>query len=213
MGNQQNKLMDHVIIQQRKQQKEAKIREEEKSRIVKSGNDINSGKAIINDDMVLFHRMLMIESNISMVVPIEFNEMSEELIKKLYDDSYQPQHAYMNPDGTITVLFDVLFSDTDEESFTLVRNEMLRNFRKEYNDFAISYKLYKTEQQNDVYYFIKKQQIKEGVIYTIVFLMIIKGFIVMGNIGCVGHRIKDWKDIMYQMMTTIMIEEIEDATV
>lgn len=198
--------LDITVLELRKQFKERSRFEEEKKQL-ETKMDICSGKALIREEIVVFEKMLMMEKNISMMVPEGMIELPEEAKLEAYEGEYQPQFVYVNHDGSLTIFFDALFEDVDEESFELVRREMIRDFRQELDNMALVWKETKNRQGECIYYFINKKRGECGVTYNITFEFLVRGFLVMGSLTLMGHRIKDWKEAVFQMIESLIIEE------
>jgi len=206
MENQYKKPLDQIIMEQRRAKEWNNEKEKRLEEMKKADLDIASGSALVNDVEVNFNRMNMVEDNLSMIVPKGFREIPEELIKEAYGEDYRPQYDYSTQDASIEITYDVLFSETDEESFEIIRKEMQMQFRKEYEDYALHFVTIENAQGIDLYYFTQKQKTETGMIYSITYQLLVKEYLVMGRISCTGYRLKDWKEILFQMMCSVQIE-------
>lgn len=207
MANQRKKPIDQVIMEKRREAIRERERETKLKELKNIPLDIRTGSAIVNEEEVIFHRMNMIENNISMIVPKNVKELTKEIVDAAYVGDYQPQYVYASHDASIDITYDVLFSETDEESFLVIRDELMKGFRQEYEDFTMRYEVIQNEQQQDLFYFIRKNKTEAGMIYGITYQFLVKNFLIMGRISCTGYRLRDWKEILFQMMCSVQCEE------
>lgn len=202
MDSHQSKEFDQIVMEQRRRQekeeeKESRLRERKEAEL-----DITTCSAVINGKETAFFRMNAVEDHISMFVPEGMKEIPAELLEKAYGEDYVPQYAYAMQDASIQINYDVLFSETDEESMEIICKELLNQFRKSYGDFSLSLKSI-PDRKDFLQYFTKKQKTEAGMIYVLTYFFLMKEYLIMGSIQCTGYRLRDWKEALFQMMCSV----------
>lgn len=180
------------------------IKEEESGEVdTDHVNQIQDGYIYIDDEQILFKETVVSEDEFSMILPVIFEPMPENLVEIKYPSVNRPDFILSNPETTINLNFshkaDSLANEEAEEFKNIIQEGILR---MNPSSNVIDSSIIEVEQHNIAYFdFITPAVDTE--IYNLMFFFSLEERLLMGSFNCIKQDMYDWKEIFIQMLQSI----------
>ena len=120
-----NKYLDEIIIQQRRDL------ERQKHSTLDTG--IYAG-----EELVFFEERVLSEDGTKMLLPSDFIEMPEEILKVKYPMEKRPQIIWSNEDSTIDFTFSLLEPEPERDQLQQVRDDFCNTLQMIYPHYVFT---------------------------------------------------------------------------
>lgn len=161
----------------------------------------------IQNSLTLFHKVLLFENKLSVMLPNEFVIMLPELVETKYISEKKPDVIYTSLDGSVNFSFNLLVTAPDKKDMNYAIS-MLKTMIKNMNPAYIFFEDKKiesvTEDSISLIQF-KSYGIDEAA-YNILYLLSIDKYIIQGAFNCRYNDMEEWKRAAVEVIRTITLE-------
>lgn len=152
----------------------------------------------IQGEELEFEETIIIEGELSMVLPTDFIDLPKEVIKAKYPSRYRPQIIKTDQKGNVNIGYSCFKPEP-----TLDLKEIQKRLQKMQPGYTF-YGLDTLQGVNTkVEYFDFKGYALECGIYCVQFMCQLTSHTILGSFNCDFNEIEEWKPIVLQMMGTI----------
>ena len=161
----------------------------------------------IQNSLTLFHKVLMFEDKLSVMMPNEFVIMLPELISTKYISEKKPDVIYTSLDGSVNFSFNLLVTSSGEKDMSYAIN-MLKTMIKNMNPAYIFFedKTIESTAGNSISLMQFKSYGIDEAAYNIIYLVIIDKYIIQGAFNCKYNDMDEWKRAALEIIKSIKLE-------
>lgn len=161
----------------------------------------------IQNSLTLFHKVLMFEDKLSVMMPNEFVIMLPELISTKYISEKKPDVIYTSLDGSVNFSFNLLVTASGEKDMSYAIN-MLKTMIKNMNPAYIFFedKTIESAAGNSISLMQFKSYGIDEAAYNIIYLTSIDKYIIQGAFNCKYNDMDEWKRAAFEIIKSIKIE-------
>jgi hypothetical protein len=161
----------------------------------------------IQNSLTLFHKVLMFEDKLSVMMPNEFVIMLPELISTKYISEKKPDVIYTSLDGGVNFSFNLLVTSSSEKDMSYAIN-MLKTMIKNMNPAYIFFedKTIESTAGNSISLMQFKSYGIDEAAYNIIYLTSIDKYIIQGAFNCKYNDMDEWKRAAFEIIKSIKIE-------
>ena len=162
----------------------------------------------IQNSLILFHKVLLFEDKLSVMLPNEFVIMLPELIRTKYISEKKPDIIYTSLDGSVNFSFNLLVTSPGERDMSYAIN-MLKTMIKNMNPAYIFFedKTIESAAGNSISLIQFKSYGIDEVAYNILYMVSIDKYIIQGAFNCRYNDMEEWKRAAFEVIKTINLEE------
>ncbi|TCO68976.1 hypothetical protein [Marinisporobacter balticus] len=176
---------------------------EDSKNIYNIENDIQDGFVIVKYKKLEVEERELLDGDILMFMPTEFEIMDEELAEIKYPGEDKPDYIYTNEDTTVNLTFSIEEGEINNEEIEEVRDILAKQMQKLYPASKIEDSETLQLDEKSISYFSFDVPLLDGDLYNFMFFMEIKGELLMGTFNSSVYQKKEWKPILKQMLMTI----------
>ena len=161
----------------------------------------------IQNSLTLFHKVLMFEDKLSVMMPNEFVIMLSELISTKYISEKKPDVIYTSLDGGVNFSFNLLVTSSSEKDMSYAIN-MLKTMIKNMNPAYIFFedKTIESTAGNSISLMQFKSYGIDEAAYNIIYLTSIDKYIIQGAFNCKYNDMDEWKRAAFEIIKSIKVE-------
>ena len=162
----------------------------------------------IQNSLTLFHKVLLFEDKLSVMLPNEFVIMLPELIRTKYISEKKPDIIYTSLDGSVNFSFNLLVTSPCERDMSYAINmlkTMIKNMNPAYAFFED--KTIESVAGNSISLIQFKSYGIDEVAYNILYMVSIDKYIIQGAFNCRYNDMEEWKRAAFEVIKTINLEE------
>ncbi|MBO1869840.1 hypothetical protein J4O15_02490 [Lachnoanaerobaculum sp. Marseille-Q4761] len=161
----------------------------------------------IQNSLTLFHKVLMFEDKLSVMMPNEFVIMLPELISTKYISEKKPDVIYTSLDGSVNFSFNLLVTSSGEKDMSYAIN-MLKTMIKNMNPAYIFFedKTIESTAGNSISLMQFKSYGIDEAAYNIIYLISIDKYIIQGAFNCKYNDMDEWKRAAFEIIKSIKVE-------
>lgn len=161
----------------------------------------------IQNSLTLFHKVLMFEDKLSVMMPNEFVIMLPELISTKYISEKKPDVIYTSLDGGVNFSFNLLVTSSSEKDMSYAIN-MLKTMIKNMNPAYIFFedKTIESTAGNSISLMQFKSYGIDEAAYNIIYLTSIDKYIIQGAFNCKYNDMDEWKRAAFEIIKSIKVE-------
>ena len=162
----------------------------------------------IQNSLTLFHKVLLFEDKLSVMLPNEFVIMLPELIRTKYISEKKPDIIYTSLDGSVNFSFNLLVTSPGERDMSYAIN-MLKTMIKNMNPAYIFFedKTIESAAGNSISLIQFKSYGIDEVAYNILYMVSIDKYIIQGAFNCRYNDMEEWKRAAFEVIKTINLGE------
>jgi hypothetical protein len=162
----------------------------------------------IQNSLTLFHKVLLFEDKLSVMLPNEFVIMLPELIGTKYISEKKPDIIYTSLDGSVNFSFNLLVTSPGERDMSYAIN-MLKTMIKNMNPAYVFFedKTIESVAGNSINLIQFKSYGIDEAAYNILYLLSIDKYIIQGTFNCTYNDMEEWKRAAFEVIKTINLEE------
>ncbi len=186
--------MDEKIINLRNQAKKA------------THTDIEQG-VYVYEELLAFERRKLFDEKMSILLPVSFEIMPEEIAKVKYPSEQRPQLIYSNAAGDVNFTFSLLDAQVKPSQIDEARDRF-RGFIKKIQPANIFFEK-KEEELGDtrVAWFDFKNYGLDAQLYNLFYFTDVKGMMLHGIFNCKFKDAEVWKPVAEQVIKSILVAE------
>lgn len=172
-------------------------------------NDINNGYILIAGE----RREIVdvnIKNKITVKLPNDFQELSEELLNIKYPNLNRPEIIYSNEFKTTDMSFSFEDDGNINEEIPKIKDETIKVLKKIYPGSKIIDNETIEINENNISYFSMDIPLVDTKICNLVFLTKVKNETLVGSFNCKLTEYDDWQFIIKQILESIRIIEVEE---
>ena len=189
-----NKYLDEIIIQQRRDL------ERQKHSTLDTG--IYAG-----EELVFFEERVLSEDGTKMLLPSDFIEMPEEILKIKYPMEKRPQIIWSNEDSTIDFTFSLLEPEPERDQLQQVRDDFCNTLQMIYPHYVFTDNGMVDGKTGAWYWAEFLSTTINGMLYNHLHVTCWENKLMLGLFHCPVQLQEDWKKIVPQLLTTISKKE------
>ena len=162
----------------------------------------------IQNSLTLFHKVLLFEDKLSVMLPNEFVIMLPELIRTKYISEKKPDIIYTSLDGSVNFSFNLLVTSPGERDMSYAIN-MLKTMIKNMNPAYVFFedKTIESVAGNSISLIQFKSYGIDEVAYNILYMVSIDKYIIQGAFNCRYNDMEEWKRAAFEVIKTINLGE------
>lgn len=157
----------------------------------------------IEEILYEFQEVPLFGEKATIMLPLVFSDMPEEIAKAKYPNSGRPQIIKMNSDGSINCCFSILEQKLDDEGIETTANEIKDILKKLHLTEAFLMECVETTSTNKFSWFTYKNNTLNGALFNHMFITTVNGNMVQGMFNCPYREMDLWKMVMKEMMLTL----------
>ncbi|WP_129599957.1 hypothetical protein [Anaerophilus nitritogenes] len=187
---------------------------EDSKNIYNIKNNIQDGFVIVKYKKLEIEERELLDGEILMFIPKEFEIMDEELAEIKYPGGDKPDYIYTNEDTTVNVTFSIEEGIINNEEIEEVKDILQKQMERLYPASKIEDSETIKVGEKSISYFSFDVPLLDGDVYNFMFFMEIKGQLLMGTFNSNVYQKKEWRPIIKQMIMTIKEnpEKIEESS-
>lgn len=172
-----------------------------------SRKDIHNGQIKIGGNYYEFEERDFLEEKLKMFIPNNFQDMPLEARKLKYPSDNRPDIIKCNDNGSIAVTFKLIDNPLKEERMEQF-GEMMKLINQRLNPANIYFDEGILEvNEKRIGYFDFKSSALDDFLYNFIFFLVFEEKTLMGTFNCIYDEYKEWKEVIFQMLSTIKIVE------
>ena len=158
----------------------------------------------IQNSLTLFHKVLLFEDKLSVMLPNEFVVMLPELIGTKYISEKKPDIIYTSLDGSVNFSLNLLVTSPGKKDMSYAMS-MLKTMIKNMNPAYIFFedKTIEGISGNSISLIQFKSYGVDEAAYNILYLLSIDKYIIQGAFNCKYNDMEEWKRAAFEMIKTI----------
>ena len=158
----------------------------------------------IQNSLTLFHKVLLFEDKLSVMLPNEFVVMLPELIRTKYISEKKPDIIYTSLDGSVNFSLNLLVTSPGKKDMSYAMS-MLKTMIKNMNPAYIFFedKTIEGVSGNSISLIQFKSYGVDEAAYNILYLLSIDKYIIQGAFNCKYNDMEEWKRAAFEMIKTI----------
>lgn len=162
----------------------------------------------IQNSLTLFHKVLLFEDKLSVMLPNKFVIMLPELIGTKYISEKKPDVIYTSLDGSVNFSFNLLVTSPSERDMSYAVN-MLKTMIKNMNPAYVFFedKTIESVAGNSISLIQFKSYGIDEAAYNILYLLSMNKYIIQGAFNCRYNDMEEWKRAAFEVIKTINLEE------
>jgi len=170
---------------------------------------VNHGFAYIQEQLFGLNKTEIFEG-LYFRIPMNFQLMREEFIKRKYPNESRPQIVYTNHTTKINIAFSRLLYKVEQNEFPQFVDNIINSVKKLYPDNPFFDVEKKEIRRIQLGYFDFVTHAFDGNIYNFMFLFLYKEEVIIGSINCDEEKINTWKPLAIAIMSSIRIRRKEN---
>lgn len=201
----QNEFLDEKIIEMvGKLENGAGDSEESYKKESQEKRSIYSGVKILGK-WIYFEQFLLADGVIRIMLPKDFEPMSQEIARKKYPSEHRPEIIMTNETGTINLMFQYMEGEVTDATVQIFRNQVFGMMKRvnpgikeqEVGTINLSGKT--------VAYVEFSNPVMNGKLYNLMFYLAVNGQPLMGSFNCQTKEMKYWRTVAFEMVQSIEI--------
>ena len=162
----------------------------------------------IQNSLTLFHKVLLFEDKLSVMLPNEFVVMLPELIRTKYISEKKPDIIYTSLDGSVNFSLNLLVTSPGKKDMSYAMS-MLKTMIKNMNPAYIFFedKTIEGVSGNSISLIQFKSYGIDEAAYNILYLTSIDKYIIQGAFNCRYNDMEEWKRAAFEVIKSINLEE------
>ncbi len=206
----QNEFLDEKIIEMmQKMENDAGDSGESQKKEEEERRNIYTGVKILGK-WLYFERYLLADSVSSIMLPKNFEPMSQEIARKKYPSEHRPEIIMTDETGTINLMFQYMEGEVTDTTVENFRNQVFGMMKwmnpgikeQETGTMDVSGKT--------VAYVEFSNPAIGGKLYNLMFYLAVKGRPLMGSFNCQTKEMKYWRSVAFEMVQSIEIADGEE---
>jgi hypothetical protein len=181
--------------------KQEEIKEEEDWYRIE--NDITRGYVVVKYEKLELEEKILLDGRLTMLLPVRFKEMDEELMKIKYPDPDRPEWIYSNESGDVSMTFLLDEGEILPEEVEEVRDIIIGEMKRLYPASAVKDKKTIGKGSNAVSLFSLDIPLADETCYHLMFFRAMREGLLMGTFDCSVHEKKQWQQILPQILETM----------
>lgn len=171
--------------------------------------DICSGPVKIGNRYYEFEEKEFFDKKLKIYIPKDFQDMPEDVRKLKYPSESRPEIIKCNDQGSIAITLNIIDSPLDEERVEELKDTM-KIIIKKANPANVFYEdgVLEVNAKNIGYFEFKSSAI-DDFLYNIMFFLEFQEKTLMITFSCIYKDYKDWRDIAYQVVSTLRVVKEE----
>lgn len=172
---------------------------------IESKKDLTDGQIKIGERYYIFEETEFFDEKLKMYIPNNFQDMPEEARKVKYMSENRPEIIKSNEEGSTAITLNIIDSPLSEDKVEELIKGM-KNIIQKTNPANLFYDIGVEEiDSKNIGFFDFKSSAIDDFIYNIMFFFEIEGKTAMGTFSCRYSESPDWRDIAFQMISTIRV--------
>lgn len=167
--------------------------------------DITQGAVRIQETELEFDEYELIDEQLWMWVPDEFELLEQELAEMKYPDENRPDRIYSSGDGTVNISFSIKDENMQPQETEAVRDHAWRLLQERYPKSCFPDRQTAEAENCQPAWFDCILPAQDMDIYNLMFFVSVNGKFLLGSFNCPAQDMDGWKDIFLQMLETVRI--------
>lgn len=172
-------------------------------------NDITRGYVVVKYEKMELEEKTLLNGRLTMLLPVRFEEMDEELMEIKYPDPDRPEWIYSNKTGDVSMTFFLDEGEILAEEVESVRDIIIGEMKRLYPASAVKDKKTIGKGQNAVSLFSMDIPLMDETCYHLMFFRAMADGLLMGTFDCSVNEKKQWQKILPQLLETMREEDRE----
>lgn len=148
----------------------------------------------------------LFDNKLEIKVPVDFEIMTDDLLKLKYPLNRRPTLVYTNNSTTVNVAFNLTASPANQELLKTYKNTFISTFSSFYPDAEWLDNGIKTINNQDVVYLEVITQAVDNDIYNLIFFTYLNEKLLLCTFNCSKEKITNWKDTAHIIMNSLAIK-------
>lgn len=190
MENQENNYVDEKIVELR-------------NRFLASQFQDIHGDVYVHGQLIQFIPVVLFEEKMSILLPTDFQDMEDQVIRLKYPTLDRPQIIKTNPENNSDMTFTLIPEEVADEDI-LANKEAMKNAIKQVHPATVFYEDGLEDlNQTQVGYFTFTSYALGGKLYNLMLVTKVAKQLLVGIFNCANEEKEYWKSFAYQMMMSI----------
>ena len=152
-----------------------------------------------------FKENLFFDEKLSIYIPEEFVDMSENMKNTKYPSNQRPEIIKTDEAGSTNIMLNRIDNELDEDQVEDLKDGMKALLKKMNPSNVFFTDGVEPVDEKNIGYFEFKSPAMDVAIYNLMFFFEFKGKTVMGTFCCIYDEYKSWRDIAFQVMKTVRV--------
>ena len=161
----------------------------------------------IQGQWIEFEERLFVDDKITMMVPLEFENMDVEEAKQKYPMEQRPETILTDSTGTINILLRYMGDPISNEDTEMIRDELLTIMCRMNPGIKTQSTDVKVVSGKNIAYVEFTNPVMDGKLYNLMYFLEVEGKTLMGSFNCSAKSAKHWKSSAYEMMQSIRLAD------
>lgn len=148
----------------------------------------------------------LFDNKLEIKVPVDFEIMSDELLKLKYPLNRRPTLVYTNESAAVNVAFNLTANPANQELLHTYKSTFITTFSSFYPDAEWIDNGIKTVNNQDVVYLELITQAVDNDIYNLIFFTNLDGKLLLCTFNCSKEKVTNWKDTAHIIMNSLAIK-------
>lgn len=173
--------------------------------IVEDALNILESGIKVQGKRINFERQLLAKQTITMMVPTNFSEMSQEMARIKYPSEHRPETILTDGLGVTNLMFQYMDENVSNDTIEQFRNQVFGMMKrvnpglKEREIGALDVK------ETKIAYVEFSNNTMDGKLYNLMFYLPVDGKPLMGSFNCQTKEMKYWREPVFEMLRSIEI--------
>lgn len=162
-------------------------------------------QVLINEDAYNFRELLLFDNTVRLGLPEEFEIMSEQWAIAKYPYTNRPEIIYSNPNGEITVTFDLTETEVTDQDLP----NFILGMRSSIKKLNPSNTFYDIKTKERAAWFDFRSYAIDGKLYNIIFAVNVNSRLLLGSFSCPFQQKSNYELFAERIILSITPSENE----
>ena len=166
----------------------------------------------IKGQWIYFEERLFVEDKITMMVPEDFVEMSEDAAKTKYPSEQRPETILTDSTTAINLMFNYMDQKLTNENVAELRDQVIDGMQRLNPGIKPQERGVEEVRDKTIAYVEFTNPVLDGKLFNLLYFLEVEGRSLMVSFNCPTKNIKYWKKAAYEMMKSLKInqEDVEE---
>ncbi|MEC1180051.1 hypothetical protein P9B03_16235 [Metasolibacillus meyeri] len=203
-------FLDEKILALRNEMREQERHEEAQQVEVIAAIDLAQDLIVIKDKSIRVKTVSLLDGDITLRMPVLFNEMPNKLAVLKYPSENRPNIIFTDESTTVNLAFSLTTSELMEEEVEQFRDELMEGMEQmqpnaQWLDMGLC-----SVQDKSISYFMVVTPAIDNHMYNLMFFCSLNGYALIGTFNCLEEESDIWKPIALGIIDSIQFMQEQD---
>lgn len=148
----------------------------------------------------------LLEGKVEILVPVEFTEMSEEMLNVKYRGQNKPTYVLSDSDGTVNLAFNLTNNKANENLIASYQASLKSSLASGHPMATWKGDGIKSVNDKKVGYFKLITQASDQKVYNYIFIANVEGKLLIGTFNCIEKLMPEWEALAEKIVSSLRVK-------